>query len=149
MFNLAKKKQEEEHRIVDHIIQTYAEEGEATQKLRCFIDRMKNRNERDELLESLECHDRQLCENPIFGSFKKRLFGKAGGECVLTHLELSVCFLLSTQKYYPEVIADMLWIDGERLREVVQSLEAKLAAGGYRLPKGYKAMQPAIYEYCG
>ncbi len=153
MFKRAKKKreeQEEEAAVVDHIIRTYAEEGESEQKLLVHIaEHVGKQLEKEELLESLDRYNALLYENPIFDSFKKRLFGTAKDQYILTHLELSLCFLITTGKYYPEVIADILWIDRARLRDAVQSLEGKLSKGRYRLPKSYKVMQPLVYEYCG
>ncbi|MDR0660188.1 MAG: hypothetical protein LBG19_05185 [Prevotellaceae bacterium] len=84
----------------------------------------------------------------MFNKFKKQLFGTDKNLLILTYIELSVCFLGNTTKYYPEAMVDMLWIDKERFKEVVLSLEKKLAKGKYRLPKGYKVMQHLIHEYC-
>ena len=66
----------------------------------------------------------------------------------MTYVELCVYFLVSTKKYYPEAIIDILWVDREQFCRVVQSLESKMAKGKYGLPKGYKVTQPLMYEYC-
>ena len=148
MFKRFLKKQEEENSIVDYIIQTYAEASIADGKLLCFIaGNAKNEEEKNEMLASLDRYNTLLYEHPIFDRFKKQLFGSAKDLLILTHIELSVCFLISTKKYYPEAIIDILWIDKKRFCQVVQSLERKLAAGKYKLPKGYKAMQHMISEY--
>ncbi|MDR0660463.1 MAG: hypothetical protein LBG19_06620 [Prevotellaceae bacterium] len=120
MFNHAKKKQEEENTIVDHIIQVYAEQSTVDSKLLDFInEKAYNEEEKRELLVSLDKYNTLLFEHPMFDKFKKRLFGTNKNQLILTHIELSVCFLISTQKYYPEAIIDILWIDKERFREIV------------------------------
>lgn len=149
MFNRAKKKQEEENTIVDYIIQVYAEQSTVDSKLLDFInEKAYNEEEKRELLASLDRYNTLLNEHPIFDKLKKQLFGADKNLLILNHIELSVCFLISTCKYYPEAIIDMLWIDKERFKEVVLSLEKKLAKDRYRFPKGYKAMQPFVHEYC-
>lgn len=148
-FTCSKRKQEEENTIVDYIIQVYAEQSMVDEKMIGFInERARNEEEKREMLTSLERYNTLLFEQPLFDRFKKQLFGADKNLYILNHLELSVCYLASTTKYYPEAIIDIMWIDKDRLRVVVQSLEAKMAKGKYRLPKGYKAMQPLIHKYC-
>ncbi|MDR0659987.1 MAG: hypothetical protein LBG19_04130 [Prevotellaceae bacterium] len=148
MFKNLKKKAEEENKIVDYIIQIYAEQSIIDGRLLDFIDeKAHTEGEKRELLASLDRYNTLLHEHPMFDKLKKQLFGADKNLLILTHIELSVCFLANTKKYYPEAIIDMLWIDKERFEKVVQSLETKLCKGGYRLPSGYKAMQPFIHEY--
>lgn len=148
MFKRVKKKLKEENAIVDYIIQTFGKKYEVEQRLFSYIEEHVNRDiERKEMLTSLDKYDMELCEHPIFDRFKKRLFGADKNRCCLTHIELVVCFLANTKKYYPEVIIDMLWIDKKRFCQIVQLLEKKLIKGKYRLPKGYKAMQSILKEY--
>ncbi|MDR0659670.1 MAG: hypothetical protein LBG19_02475 [Prevotellaceae bacterium] len=115
MFKRAKKKLEEENCIVDYIIQVYAEQSILDSKLLNFINEKAScEEEKRELLASLDRYKTLLNENPMFDKFKKRLFGADKNLLILTHIELSVCFLISTKKYYPETITDILWINKER-----------------------------------
>lgn len=149
MFKCRKKKIERENSIVDYIIQTYADVYSADSKLLCFIDEnTESEDEKNKILASLDKYNTLLYECSIFDEFKKQLFRANKHLPILTHLELSVCFLVNTKMYYPEAIIDALWIDKKRLRQVVQSLEAKIAEGGYKLPKGYKAMQQHLHSFC-
>lgn len=149
MFNRARKKQEEENTIVDYIIQVYAEQSTVDSKLLDFInEKVYNEEEKRELLASLDRYNTLLHEHPIFDKFKKRLFGADKNLYILSHIELSVCFLANTTKYYPEAIIDMLWIDKERFCQIVKSLENKLSKGKYRLPKGYMTIRHTMQEYC-
>lgn len=149
MFKFSKKRQEEENNLVDYIIQVYAEQSTVDSKLLNFVNEKAYREEeKSELLTSLDKYNTLLFEHPMFDKFKKKLFGIDKNLAILTHIELSVCFLASTTKYYPEAIIDTLSIDKERFCQVVQSLENKIAKGKYRFPKGYKVMRPFIYQYC-
>lgn len=148
MFKCAKKKLEKENRIVDYIIQTYSEQSVIDGRLLDFInEKAHSEKEKSEMLASLDGYNTLLYESSMFDSFKKLLFGIDKNLLILTHLELSLCFLINTKKYFPEAITDILWIDKERFCQVVQSLESKMVKGGYRLPAGYKAMQPIVHEY--
>lgn len=149
MFKRIKKKLKKEGCMVDYIIQIFADQNSIDYKLLNFInEKVYREEEKRELLASLDKYNTQLYDHSIFDRFKKRLLGAKNNQPILTLIELSVCFLISTQMYYPETIIDILWIDKVRFREIVQSLEAKLAKEKHRLPKGYIAMQPLIYAYC-
>ena len=143
-----KRKLEEENAIVDQLIQLYAEQYEVDRKLLSYIaNNVKREQEKNELLTLLDSHNTLLYKHPLFDRMSKRLFGTAKNQPVLTYLELSACFLLSLQTY-PETVADMLWIDRELLRQVILSLEQKMANESYRLPKGYRAMRQHTRTYC-
>ncbi len=138
----------EEDEIVDYIIQTYAKESMIENRLLSFInEQAHNEDERKEMLASLDKFNTAY-DDAIFDKLKKKLFGVNKDQYILTHLELSVCFLACTKRYYPEVIIDILWIDKERFCQVVQSFETKLISSGYKLPKRYRAMQPVIRSFC-
>ncbi|MDR0661585.1 MAG: hypothetical protein LBG19_12550 [Prevotellaceae bacterium] len=100
------------------------------------------------MLASLDSFKQSFHYNTMFDGFKKQLFGANKRGCMLTHLELSVCYLVCTKKYLPDVVLDMFWIDKAQLMEVVQSFERKMAEYSYRLPDSYKEMQPILQAYC-
>ena len=142
-------RQDEEDTIVDHIIQAYAEQNTEDSNLLDLInEESREQDEKQEMLSLLDKYNTMAYEHPVFNKLKKRLFGKDKNTPMLTHIEFSVCFLANTRKYYPEAIMDILWIEKERFCQLIQSLEQKLVKGEYSLPKGYKAMQPLIHEYC-
>jgi hypothetical protein len=134
--------------IVDQLIQLYAGDFSAEKKMLDYIERQaKTEQEKQEMIASLASFDKRLSNDSMFNDFKKLLFGVKRSSCMLTHLELSVSYLICTNKYYPEVIIDMLWIGKEQLRQAVESFEEKMAAYGYKLPAGYKAMQPEVWAF--
>lgn len=138
-----------EDEIVDNIIQIYASERSAEEKMLDYIERQaKTEHEKREMIAALEGFKQSYYYDAMFNGFKKQLFGANKRGCMLTHLELSVCFLVCTKKFYPEVIIDILWIDKGQFRQVVQSLEGKMANHGYKLPASYLEMKPFILEYC-
>ena len=150
MFTFFRKKSlRNEDEIVDRIIQLYASERTAEQKMLDYIERQaKTEQQKRDMVASLEDLKQSNGYDAMFNGFKKQLFGTNKRSCMLTHLELSVCFLICTKRLYPEVITDMLWIDREQLRQTVLSLEDKITRHGYKLPASYLEMKPHILEYC-
>ena len=144
-----KKSLSNEDEIVDRIIQLYASERTAEQKMLDYIERQaQTEQEKQDMVASLEGFRQSNGHDAMFNGFKKQLFGTNKRGCMLTHLELSVCFLICTKKLYPEVVTDILWLDREQLRQTIQSFEDKMARYNYKLPTSYLEMKPHILEYC-
>ena len=134
--------------IVDQIIQVYSEEFTAERKMVNYIEKYaKTEQQKQEVMASLEDFNKAHSNESMFNGFKKQLFGANKKGCMLTHLELAACYLICTNKFYPEVIIDMLWIDKDQFKRVIDSLEAKVIDYGYKLPSNYKVMQTIIRDF--
>lgn len=143
-----KKAKKNEDEIVDKLIQLYSSERTVEQRILDYVERQaKTEHEKNEMLQSLNDYKHTQYPDAIFDDFKKQLFGANKKGCMLTHLELSVCFLICTKNYFPEVIIDILWIDKNEFQQVIQSLEDKITRHGYKLPKSYLEMQPIVRSF--
>lgn len=109
-----------------------------------FINEMTEDDElRFMLLDDLDTSSLLSSDSYLLNPFKRKLFGAEYDPCIpiLTDIELELCYLISTQRYTPVQVMEMLGINASTFVGVRESLERKLAEGGYKLPHGYKAMQ--------
>lgn len=126
----------EEAPIVEYILQSTLRES-IEEKLTSYVLKQKSSSsEKEEILDCVEMY-KSLCEVSVFDSFKKQLFGQEYETPLLTELELSVCYLMSTNRFEHFAIQDLLQIDQEKLIALIISLEYKMNRYGYKLPKGY------------